>query len=243
MKASPGTSRMCPALKAFSEKVGDVLHCNQTNKYRKLDPKLEKKLVESIKKRASLGKNNFRSINTIILRFPQFKESLRNIKNVFDKYDEDSNGVIDRFELKKCLNMLQIRLMEKEIADLFRSCDVNGDEGIQFNEFIVLLCLIYLLVEPSPSSDSTSKMGPELEVTFNTVIEAFLFFDKNGDGKLNRKGMVKAMNDASSGGKSPRHITNTRFDELDSQKCGQVSFKEFLFALINWVGVDTDNDE
>lgn len=65
--------------------------------------------------------------------------------------DEDSNGTIDREELKKCLEELQLHLAEEEIEDLFKSCDIDGSEGIQFNEFIVLLCLIYLLAKPSSS--------------------------------------------------------------------------------------------
>lgn len=65
--------------------------------------------------------------------------------------DEDSNGTIDREELKKCLQKLQLHLTEEEVEDLFHSCDIDGSEGIQFNEFIVLLCLIYLLKEPSSS--------------------------------------------------------------------------------------------
>lgn len=66
--------------------------------------------------------------------------------------DEDSNGTIDREELKKCLQKLQLHLTEEEVEDLFYSCDIDGSEGIQFNEFIVLLCLIYLLKEPSSSN-------------------------------------------------------------------------------------------
>lgn len=66
--------------------------------------------------------------------------------------DEDSNGTIDREELKKCLQKLQLHLTEEEVEDLFHSCDIDGSEGIQFTEFIVLLCLIYLLKEPSSSN-------------------------------------------------------------------------------------------
>lgn len=73
--------------------------------------------------------------------------------------DEDSNGTIDHEELKKCLNKLQLHLTEDEIDDLFDSCDMDGREGIQFNEFIVLLCLIYLLMDPttSPQKVSTTR--------------------------------------------------------------------------------------
>lgn len=215
--------------------------CNSPNKYERLDSKLERKMME-VKKSAS-GHQNFRSINSIILRFPQIKDGLKEIKGVFEQYDEDSNGTIDREELKNCLQKLQFHCTEQEIDDLFDSCDMDGSEGIQFNEFIVLLCLIYILADPSIPLHTTSTMGsPQLKSTFDTIIEAFLFLDKNGDGKLNKRDMVKAMNEDSPLEKSPMHITRTRFKEMDWDRNGKVSFREFLYSLINWVGIDA-NDE
>ncbi|XP_042492405.1 probable calcium-binding protein CML22 [Macadamia integrifolia] len=246
MKESPGTLHICPSLKSFfSNKVGSMLcHCNSSNKNKRLDSKLEKKMMEAIKHRGASGKNTFRSMDSIILRFPQFKEELRNIKCVFVQYDEDSNGFIDREELKKCLSKLQLQLTEKEMEELFHSCDFDDSEGIQFNEFIVLLCLIYLLMEPLKSSHTTSKMGsPQLDETFDTIVQAFLFLDKNGDGQLNHNDMVRALNEGSPWEKSPGRITKTRFKEMDWNKSGKVSFKEFLFALTNWVGIDTDDEK
>lgn len=79
------------------------------------------------------------------------------LPDLFATSDEDSNGAIDREELKKCLQKLQFHVGEEEIDELFRSCDVDDNEKIQFNEFIVLLCLIYLLMD-SPSSGSVSKV-------------------------------------------------------------------------------------
>lgn len=175
--SSKGTSQPCPSLKSLSKKVGSMLcRGSSTSKYKRLDAKLEKKMVEA--KRGSSGYQNFKSINSIILKFPQFREGLKNIGSVFEQYgefqegplslspfqvmninfyckfslsliDEDSNGTIDREELKNCLQKLQLHLTEEEVEDLFHSCDIDGSEGIQFNEFIVLLCLIYLLKEPS----------------------------------------------------------------------------------------------
>lgn len=65
--------------------------------------------------------------------------------------DEDSNGKIDYEELKKCIQKLQLHFSDAEIHDLFHSCDLDESKVIEFNEFIVLLCLIYLLMEPSSS--------------------------------------------------------------------------------------------
>ncbi|XP_052189728.1 probable calcium-binding protein CML22 isoform X2 [Diospyros lotus] len=219
-----------------------MLGChNLPNNYKRLDAKLERKMMEV--KKSTSGTNSFKSINGIILRFPQIKEGLKDIRGVFQQYDEDSNGTIDHEELKKCLKKLQLHLTEKEIDDLFYYCDVDGSAGIQFKEFIVLLCLIYLLMDHLHSPHTTSRLGsPQVEATFDTIIEAFLFLDKNGDGKLNKKDMIEALNDGTPWEKSPTHITRNRFKEMDWDRNGKVSFREFLFSLIDWVGIDTDDE-
>ncbi|KAD5508900.1 hypothetical protein E3N88_16603 [Mikania micrantha] len=193
-----GTSNTCPSFKSLSNKVGEILCCNNP---------------------------------------PNRYES--------DTFaDEDSNGTIDNEELKKCLQKLQFNCTQEEIKDLFESCDIDGSNGIQFNEFIVLLCLIYILAGPSSSSHATPAVGsPELKATFDTIIEAFLFLDTNGDGKLNKNDMIKAMNADFPMEKSPTRITKTRFKEMDWNKDGKVSFREFLFSFIDWVGFDLDDNE
>ncbi|OMO93022.1 Calcium-binding EF-hand [Corchorus capsularis] len=218
-----------------------LCNCGSTNKYKKLDSKLERKMIEM--KRSGSGQSNFKSIDSIILRFPQFKDGLKNLRGIFEQYDEDSNGTIDREELNKCLEKLQLHLTKEEVEDLFNSCDIDGSQGIQFNEFIVLLCLIYLLMKPSTSPDTALKMdSPQLKATFDTIVEAFLFLDKNGDGKLNKKDVIKALNEASPWERSPARVTSTRFKEMDWDKNGKVSFREFLFAFINWVGIESDEE-
>ncbi|KAI3459653.1 hypothetical protein Pfo_016316 [Paulownia fortunei] len=242
MKDSQGTSQSSLMHKSLYDKVQDIFCCHiLPNIYKRLDTKLERKMME-IKRNAS-GHSNFKSIDSIIMKFPQLREGLKEIRDVFEQYDEDSNGTIDNEELKKCLHTLEFSVRDEEIDDLFHYCDMDESEGIQFNEFIVLLCLIYLLTDYSTSSHATLKMcSPQIEATFNTIIEVFLFLDKNGDGKLKRKDVVKALNEASPREKSPSHITWTRFKEMDWDKNGKVSFKEFLYSFISWVGIECDDE-
>jgi hypothetical protein len=42
--------------------------------------------------------------------------------------DEDSNGEIDKEELKNGFQKLEISFTEEEISDLFEACDINEDE-------------------------------------------------------------------------------------------------------------------
>ncbi|MQL78344.1 hypothetical protein Taro_010755 [Colocasia esculenta] len=110
--------------------------------------KLETKMVEAMQQRALAG-STMRSFNSIILKFPKIDENFRKCKTVFEQFDEDSNGAIDQEELKHCFQKLEISLTEEEITGLFKACDINEDMGMKFNEFIVLLCLVYLLQKPT----------------------------------------------------------------------------------------------
>ncbi|KAK8691107.1 hypothetical protein V6N13_074627 [Hibiscus sabdariffa] len=221
------------------------------------ETKLEAKMVEAMQRRASKG-TAIKSFNSIILKFPKIDESLRKCKAIFEQFDEDSNGAIDHEELKKCLHKLGVCFTEEEIDDLFKACDINEDMGIKFNEFVVLLCLVYLLKDNAAESEAVSltrikhlfvvfvlclrkksRMGvPSLEATFETLVDAFVLLDKNKDGYVSKNEMVQAINE--SGEHSSGPIATKRFEEMDWDKNGSVSFKEFLFAFTAWVGIEDD---
>lgn len=108
---------------------------------------------------------------------------------------------------------------------------------------------------------------PGLETTFETLVDAFVFLDKNNDGHVSKNEMVEAMNESTSGERSSGRIAMKRFgnylngkkwnsrvtnsgllvliaEEMDWDKNGSVNFKEFLFAFTQWVGInDTEDDE
>ncbi|KAH7545470.1 probable calcium-binding protein CML21 [Ziziphus jujuba] len=207
------------------------------------ETKLEAKMVEAMQRRSSQG-TNVKSFNSIILKFPKIDESLRNCKEIFEQFDEDSNGAIDQEEMKKCFHKLEISFSEEEINDLFKACDINEDMGMKFNEFNVLLCLVYLLKNGQNSLQTKSPMGlPNLEATFETLVNAFVFLDKNKDGYVSKSEMVEAINETTSGERSSGRIAMKRFEEMDWDKNGMVNFKEFLFAFTRWCGIDDNDDE
>ncbi|XP_020224399.1 probable calcium-binding protein CML22 [Cajanus cajan] len=219
--------------------MGATMCCiGKSSKKTCLDEKLGKKIAEI--RRNKLGESRLKSIDSIVMLFPMFKERLKTLRGMFEQYDEDSNGSIEPNELKNFLEHLELHFTEQEIDNLFQYCDLDGSKGIQFNEFIVLLCLIHLLAEPS-SSDNSSKAGlAQVGEIFNTIVEVFVFFDQNGDGKINQKDMVKTLNETNPRERSPARISKHRFQEMDWDKNGQVTFREFLFGFINWVGIDAD---
>lgn len=207
------------------------------------ESKLEAKIVDSMKRRATLG-SAMKSFNSIILKFPKIDLSLRKCKSTFELFDEDSNGAIDQEEMKKCFEKLGIAFAEEEVSDFFNACDFNDDMGIKFNEFIVLLCLVYLLKDDQAALHTKLKTAvPNLEATFETLVDAFVFLDKNKDGYVSKSEMVEAINETTSGERSSGRIAMKRFEEMDWDNNGMVNFKEFLFAFTRWVGIDEADDD
>nr|ACR34117.1 unknown [Zea mays] len=124
--------------------MGAVLGRHDTHKRSSHGSKLEVKMVDAMQQRASHG-TSLKSFDSIIMKFPKIDESFRKCKTIFEQFD--SNGEIDKEELKHCFQKLEISFTEEEICDLFEACDINEDMGMKFNEFIVFLCLVYLLNE------------------------------------------------------------------------------------------------
>ncbi|KAL3637563.1 putative calcium-binding protein cml21 [Castilleja foliolosa] len=240
--------------------------------------KLEAKIIEAILKREVKG-SSIKSFNSIILKFPKIDESFRKCKTAFQEFDEDGNGVIDPQELKHCFCKLELSFTDEEINDLFEACDINEDMRMKFNEFIVLLCLVYLLKEDQTDHNSVSNVFrhnhkkvplkfdlitkkekltqkdiirgifksqigmPTLRATFETVVDTFVFLDKNNDGYVSKEEMIQAINETTSGERSSGRIAMKRFEEMDWDKNGMVNFKEFLFAFTHWVGIEDIDDE
>ncbi|KAK6133065.1 hypothetical protein DH2020_033220 [Rehmannia glutinosa] len=221
--------------------MGGVVAKDESSMASEPETKLEAKIIEAVRRREVKG-SSMKSFNSIILKFPKIDESFRKCKTTFEEFDEDGNGAIDPQELKHCFCKLELNFSDEEINDLFEACDINEDMRMKFNEFIVLLCLVYLLKEDS--KDQHAIGTPNLRATFETLVDTFVFLDKNKDGYVSRDEMVDAINETTSGERSSGRIAMKRFEEMDWDKNGRVNFKEFLFAFTHWVGIeDIDDDD
>lgn len=208
--------------------------------------KIETRMVQAMAERAKRGQSGIKTFNSIILKFPRIDEAFETVKAVFKKYDVDGSGTIDLGELKTCFEELQVNFTEEEVREYYEESDIDGSHGIDFKEFIVLLALVYMLGEPIEGSSHKkehSKIGlPKLEATFDTIVEAFIFFDSNGDGYISKEEIIQSIYQISPS-RSADRLGVKRFEEMDWDHNGLVTFKEFLFAFTDWVGLEEYSDE
>lgn len=59
------------------------------------------------------------------------------LKQMFEAADKDGNGTLDKEEVREALHALGFTFVEdKQLAQVFKRGDLNGDEVIDFEEFV-----------------------------------------------------------------------------------------------------------
>merc|ERR1711865_1156062 len=115
---------------------------------------IEDKQINTIFKRADMDKDeviDFEELNAfrasviaehtkVISSFVDTSESKFGqiaLKTLFEAADEDSNGTLDKAEVKAALNALGFSFIEdKQVNTIFKRADTDGDEVIDFEEFV-----------------------------------------------------------------------------------------------------------
>jgi calcium-binding protein CML len=59
-------------------------------KQRRVERDLDNKVVAALRERARTRKKTFKSVNSITMRLPRFKDGLRDIRDVFDHYGKNA---------------------------------------------------------------------------------------------------------------------------------------------------------
>ena len=103
-------------------------------------------------------------------------EQLRDLRDCFDILDTDKNGQITVDEFKYTLTKLNIFLDKEEVQDLIWEYDTDGDNSLDFEEFVQLVAKIDPII------------GQDIELN-----KAFKLFDQNQDGFITRSEVSEAL--------------------------------------------------
>eukprot|EP00899_Mesostigma_viride_P013916 jgi/Mesvir1/22525/Mv18547-RA.1 len=199
---------------------------------------LERQLERAIKARSTEPNRKQKSFNSIVLSFPRIERTFNDCRIEFKEFDADSSGTIEYNELRECFRRLGVQFNENDLKEIFQEADIDHSHAISFKEFIVCLALVYLT---RPHATEERKEIVQLEKTIETIVDAFLHFDRDCDGYVTRDEVTVVFSEASPGASSGV-LSEKRFDEMDHDGMGRISFKEFLFAFATWVGVEDEED-
>ena len=127
-------------------------------------------------------------------------------------------GTITIVELKEVMKSLGQNPTEKELSRMINSVDDNGDNEIDFEEFLLLMS----------SKKGSGKADPDKELR-----EAFKVFDKDGNGTISKDELKQLMSNLG------QNLSNEELDammgEVDTDGNGQIDFDEFKQMMVSFI--------
>ena len=143
-------------------------------------------------------------------RIPE--EVLSEYQDLFDSYDLNKTGEIERKEMKTILKKLGKESTNEEIEQIWKSMNkIESDYTISFDDFIEFIKR-YNLSKNSMSTDD--------------IINAFEIFDKNHDGTLSINEFKHILMDL--GQKFSEDEVNEIITEIDLDNNGKINYRDFV---------------
>eukprot|EP01038_Epipyxis_sp_PR26KG_P006207 gene6207-8550_t len=195
----------------------------------------------------------------ILLKFDKMRLVLGYVKNVFNQVATE--GVLDHEGLEMTMKRLDVNMNLEDILDLFDFIDVRQNHAISIKEFLVALTIGMVLdvipalaVPPKSLKDGevpdrlikrsfSGLLGHQGEIKemLNLIVSAYLIFDPQGKGYIERKSVTELLGEHGQKG-SNAMLSQQRWDELDWDANGAIDFAEFVFTFTSWVAIDEDVD-
>lgn len=197
----------------------------------------EDKIYQALLKRRmeNVTSNKVISFEKILLKFDKLRTILNMVKTIFNELAK--NEKLDLDGLKETMKRLNVDMSTNEVADLFDFVDVQESKSVTFKEFLTALTIGMVLevipalrtVDPSLDDDK-SKPKPmlkrsisgfmghtnEIKEMLNLIVNAYLIFDPDGKGFIERSGVEGMLQEQGSKGGNAI-LSQQRWNEMVSQ--------------------------
>ena len=142
------------------------------------------------------------------------QEETDDLREAFGLFDTDGDGVITTAELGLVMKSLGRVLSRRQLKELMAIADADGNGTLEFEELIELM------------EKNTVK------TTFlDEMKKAFCHFDKDGNGYISPLELRKAMLRMKIKLSKVEFVLMLR--RVDTDKDGQISFKEFIVMMLS----------
>ena len=224
--------------------------------------------IESIPK-----SERVKSFNQVLTRSGKIRKSLTHVKTVFKRFDADESNSIDHAELTEALKALGNDVSDEDVQKVFHEANIYDNNKLSQKEFIVCLVLGYVLGHLKLSAedekeeiktDAATESGgggvdggggskedafdgqSSIKWAFNNMIGTYLLFDVDASGDLSREEVMAqlvAEKGVFADSAARAMMSEERWNELDWDGDGRISFREFIWAFQSWISLDGEAAE
>mmetsp|Transcript_6145 Transcript_6145/g.6767 ORF Transcript_6145/g.6767 Transcript_6145/m.6767 type:complete len:196 (-) Transcript_6145:238-825(-) len=150
-------------------------------------------------------------------RFELTEEQVQEIREAFELFDSDKNGLIDPHEMKVAMRALGFDAKKEEVLRMMQDCtqrDQHHQPLIDLRGFTDLM------------TDRFAQRDPREE-----MIKAFKLFDPQNTGKISLRSLRKVAQEL--GENMSDQELQAMIDEFDRDHDGEINLEEFLAIMLN----------
>jgi len=209
-------------------------HVSQTDLFNlKLTREIQAYHKQRMEQKRKMARRN--SLQAMCLAFPRVRKGFEKLRQGYCSLeDKKTNGI--EFEVLKKAEIFA-GMEEELLLSYINESDVDENKVIDFREYVLTLTFIFFL-----HPDMREKYNQTLVAAFQIVSSSWCAFDSTGYGWISRKKAMAIINGESSKTTYGTIFTEERFNEMDWDRNGEVSFKEFFLAFLEWSGVEQEKD-
>jgi len=193
-----------------------------------VEKRIEKILISRAKDRPS----SIKSLNSLLLKLSTLEQGFDECRRGFHNVDTSNSNTISYEELKEAARKQGFATAEEDLHLIFAHSDIDGHSELTFREFLITLMYLNLVEE------KFNLPTESINQAFDIAVDAFLYFDREGTGVLNKEEVIEAAFEQKEG--LPDSMKK-RFEEMDADGSGIVTLGEFVYTLSEWAGVE-DNE-
>lgn len=183
-----------------------------------------------------------KGITRLTMKFPHIRYSFKECKKVFVGNGDSERESVPLSEIKPLLISLganESQLTEDEIARIVDIANLDGDDNIDFKEFLIAAAIGCFLKDVDNENKNMDDNFLKIRKGFLVAKEAFSYIDEDGSGEIDFDELKQAFSSM----KYNDDLIEERFKELDFDGDKNIEFPEFVWGITAWVGMGNGDDD
>lgn len=150
-------------------------------------------------------------------RFELSDEQRQEIREAFELFDSDKNGLIDAHEMKVAMRALGFDVKKEEVLRMMDECPTRDYQNVRYVDLHSFTELM---------TDRFAQRDPRQE-----MLKAFQLFDESNTGKINLRSLRRVAREL--GENMSDDELQAMIDEFDKDQDGEINEEEFLAIMLN----------